>query len=51
MMELPGKSVGKIKIDFIGGDNPESEFSMVSLTEGNIDKQNLNAYFIKEIKQ
>lgn len=48
--ELPGKSVGKIKIDVMGGDNPQSEFSMVSFTEGSIDKQNLSNYYIKEIK-
>lgn len=50
MMELPGKSVGKIKIDFTGGENPQSEFSMVSFSEGSIDKQNLSNYYIKEIK-
>ncbi len=50
MMELPGKSVGKIKIDFIGGDNPQNEYSMVSFTDGSIDKQNLSNYYIKEIK-
>ncbi len=50
MMELPGKSVGKIRIDFTGGENPQSEFSMVSFTEGSIDKNYLSNYFIKEIK-
>jgi len=50
MMELPGKVVGKVKIDFTGGDNPQNEFSMVSFTEGNIEKQNLSNYYIKEIK-
>ncbi len=50
MMELPGKVVGKVKIDFSGGDNPQNEFSMVSFTEGEIDKQNLSNYYIKEIK-
>jgi hypothetical protein len=50
MIDLPGKSVGKIKIDFVGGDNPQSEFSMISFTEGNIDPQNLSNYHIKEIK-
>jgi curli biogenesis system outer membrane secretion channel CsgG len=50
-MELPGKSVGKVKIDFVGGDNPQNEFSMVSFIEGTIDKQNLSNYFIKELKQ
>ena len=50
MIELPGKAVGKIKIDFTGGDDPQSEFSMVSFSEGSIDKQNLISYYIKEIK-
>ena len=49
-MELPGKTIGKVKIDFVGGETPESEFSMVSFTDGNIDKQNLSNYYIKEIK-
>jgi curli biogenesis system outer membrane secretion channel CsgG len=51
MMDLPGKSVGKIKIDFTGGDNPQNEFSMVSFITGSIDKQNLSNYFIEEIKK
>jgi len=49
LIELPGKSVGKIKIDFTGGENPQNEFSMTSFTEGSIDKQNLTNYYIKEI--
>lgn len=48
MMELPGKVVAKIKIDFTGGDTPQNEFSLVSFTEGNIDKQHLSYYYIKE---
>ncbi len=51
MIELPGKTVGKIKIDFTGGENPQAEFSMVSFTEGGIDKHNLSNYFIKEIQK
>jgi curli biogenesis system outer membrane secretion channel CsgG len=50
MIELPGKSVGKIKIDLVGGDNPQNEYSVVSFLEGGMDKQNLNNYFIKEAK-
>ncbi|MDD2278319.1 MAG: CsgG/HfaB family protein [Bacteroidales bacterium] len=50
LMELPGKKVGKIRVEFVGGDNPQNEFSMVVFTEGSIDPQNLNNYFIKEIK-
>lgn len=51
MMELPGKSAGKVKISFVGGENPQNEFSMVTFVEGGIDKQNLSNYFIKEIKK
>ena len=50
MMELPGKSIGKIKINFTGGDSPQNEFSMVIFIEGNIEKQNISNYYIKEIK-
>ena len=49
-MELPGKSVGSIKIDFSGGDSVENEFSVVALIEGSVDRNNLSNYFIKEIK-
>jgi len=51
MMDLPGKAVGKVKIDFTGGDNPQNEFSMVTFIEGNIDSQNLSNYFIEEINK
>jgi len=51
LIELPGKTVGKVKIDFTGGDTPINEFSMVSFSEGSIDKLKLNNYFIKEIKK
>lgn len=50
MMELPGKVVGKVKIEYSGGDNSQNEFSMVSFIEGEINKQNLSNYYIKEIK-
>jgi curli biogenesis system outer membrane secretion channel CsgG len=50
LIELPGKTVGKIKIDFTGGDSPMNEFSMVSFSDGSIDKLKLNNYYIKEIK-
>lgn len=50
-MELPGKTVGKIRIDFVGGETPENEFSMVSFIDGDIDNGNLNNYYIKEILQ
>lgn len=50
MMELPGKTVGKVRITFCGGDSPESEFSMVEFSQGSINPDQLNNYYIKEIK-
>ncbi len=49
-VELPGKSVGKIKIMSIEGDNPQNEFSIVTFIEGTIDKQNFSNYYIEEVK-
>lgn len=49
-IDLPGKKVGKVKIDFVGGDNPNAEFSMVSFQDGSINAQNLMDYYIEEEK-
>lgn len=50
-VELPGKIVGKIKIDMVLGDTPENEISMSSLVEGSIDMENLKKYRIIENKK
>ncbi|MBM3418690.1 MAG: hypothetical protein FJY17_07205 [Bacteroidetes bacterium] len=49
MIELPGKIIAKIKVDICSGENSQNEFSLVSITEGNIEKQNLSNYIIKEL--
>jgi curli biogenesis system outer membrane secretion channel CsgG len=51
MIELPGKKIGKITINFTGGDTPQSEFSMASFIEGKLDNQDLSNYYIKELKK
>jgi curli biogenesis system outer membrane secretion channel CsgG len=51
MMELPGKNVGKVKVDFVGGDTAQNEYSIVSFVEGSVDRNNLSNYFIKEISE
>ncbi len=48
--QLPGKEAGRIKITFTGGDNPESEFSIVEFIQGEIDHSKLENYYIEEIK-
>jgi curli biogenesis system outer membrane secretion channel CsgG len=50
LIELPGKVVGKIKIDLTLGDTPQSEVSMATIIEGDIDMQNLSKYRIIENK-
>lgn len=49
MMELPGKEVAKLNITFSGGDTAESEFSIVEITEGEIDQNKLEDYYITEL--
>jgi curli biogenesis system outer membrane secretion channel CsgG len=49
-MELPGKEAGKIKVNFTGGETPETEFSLVQFIEGKIDENNLSNYYIEENK-
>tara|TARA_B100000780_G_C21045209_1_gene419555 strand:- start:21 stop:983 length:963 start_codon:yes stop_codon:yes gene_type:complete len=51
LIELPGRKVGKIQIDYLGGENPQNEFSMVSFISGDINQNDLSKYFIKEIKK
>ena len=48
MMELPGKTVGKIRITFTGGDSVENEFSIAEFLDGQIDASQLSNYFIIE---
>lgn len=50
-IELPGKIVGKIKIDMVLGDTPESEVSMSTIIDGKIDMENLTKYRIIENKK
>ena len=50
-IELPGKKVGQITIDYSGGESSESEFSIVSFVEGDIDKNSLGKYYIKQIDE
>ena len=50
MMELPGKTAGKIKILLTGGESPEAEFAAVELVEGKIDEEKLANYYIIENK-
>ena len=50
LVELPGKQIGKIEVLMTGGDTPETEYSFVSVIEGEIDATKLENYIIEEIK-
>lgn len=47
-IELPGKIVGKIKIEATLGNTPQDEVSMAKIIEGEIDMSNLEKYRIVE---
>lgn len=49
IIELPGKPIGKIRIDECGGDTPETEYSFVSaLDQLDINTDNMSEYIIEE---
>ena len=50
MVNLPGKKVAKFKVTQIYGSTIQDEVSMGDLTDGKIDIQNLDRYYITEIK-
>jgi curli biogenesis system outer membrane secretion channel CsgG len=50
-INLPGKIVADLKVDYLGGETPQSQFSMVSFKEGSIDNKSLNNYIIKQKKK
>ena len=51
LVELPGKQIGKVEVLMTGGDTPETEYSFVSVIEGEIDATKLENYIIEEIKR
>lgn len=50
MIDLPGKKVATIKVNFVGGDTQQNEFSMVDITEGAFAKDALDKYYISDKK-
>jgi curli biogenesis system outer membrane secretion channel CsgG len=50
MIELPGKEIGKVIIEFSGGDNELNEFSIVTFIEGELGGLSLSSCIVKEIK-
>lgn len=50
MITLPGKEIAKIKVEMTGGETPETEYAIVSVTNGEINAENINNYIIEEPK-
>ncbi len=48
MIELPGKIVGHIKVVMTGGDTPETEYSIVTFLDGEVDSAHLDNYYVTE---
>lgn len=50
LVTLPGKEVGRVTVDMTGGDTPETEYAVVTLSQGDVDASNIANYVIEEIK-
>ena len=50
MVELPGKVIGRIRITQTFGNSINDELSMAAILDGLIDNENLNLYYITEIR-
>lgn len=48
-VSLPGKKVGQIQVVETGGDTPETEYSIVSVTEGDLSANEISKYVIEEL--
>lgn len=49
VIELPGTQVGEVTIASTGGDTPETEYSIATLS-GEVDRESLQDYYIEQIK-
>ena len=49
LVELPGKTVGEIRIDQTLGSTVADEISMATLTDGELDNETLEKYYITEM--
>lgn len=50
MIELPGKEAAHIEVIMLGGDTPETEYSIVEIIDGSFDASKLNDYYVTENK-
>ena len=48
IVTLPGKKLGKIRVEQTGGDTPETEYAIVSVVEGDISGDKMSDYIIEE---
>lgn len=50
LIELPGTTVGRIKVETLGGETVDSEYAIVYFVDGRIESSQLNKYYIQERK-
>lgn len=48
--ELPGKRIATIRVDLTAGDTPESEYSFVTVLDGQLLEANLDTYYVEQLK-
>lgn len=49
MIELPGKRVASLRVESMGGNTAETEYSIVSLVDGAFDYAQLSSYYVQSI--
>lgn len=49
-LELPGKQVATVRVEMSMGDTPQTEFSSVTVVEGNFDPAQYERYYIQQLK-
>jgi curli biogenesis system outer membrane secretion channel CsgG len=48
LIELPGKKIGKVRVEMLGGETVESEYAIVSFLEGKIELSAITSYYLTE---
>jgi curli biogenesis system outer membrane secretion channel CsgG len=51
MMELPGESVGKVRVVSLGGNSEANQFSVVTFVQGSLDGKHVENLIVQEVKK
>lgn len=49
--DLPGKRIATVRIEMTAGDTPETEFSLVSILDGEVKEGEIGSYYVEQVNQ